>query len=239
MTRTMTNTITAELIKLRGLPVVLATIIGTIAAAVALAAAIAASGTTTSPAQAVTQSITFTQVGLILIGVLTIGTDYTGNTMRTALMTTPNRCTFLAGKCIAYLIAASITSAAAIAAGLLTATITLVNRDPCNGTVTDTWRTIGGGVYLVLIGLLGLALTLLLRSQTAPLVTMLSLVLIVSPFLSTLTGFARYLPDRAGSLLYNPEATTVLTPGTGMLVLLAWIAAIGAGAVTEFRNRDA
>jgi len=235
----MMNTITAELIKLRSLPVALATMGGTLAAAVVLAAAIAASGTTTSPTQVVIQSITYLQVGLILLGVLIIGIDYTGSNMRTALLATPNRRTLLVGKCVAYLLAAAATSAAAIVAGFLTATITLAIRESATETGADTWPVIGAGVYLVLIGLLGLALALLLRSLIPPLVAMLSLVLIISPLLSTLTSYAQYLPDQAGSLLYHRESTAELTSGTGMLVLLAWIVAIGAGAVMEFRSRDA
>ncbi|WP_435123729.1 hypothetical protein [Micromonospora tulbaghiae] len=235
----MINIITAELIKLRSLPVVLATIGGTVAAAVALTAAVAASETTTSPAQVVIRSITFVQVGLILLGALVIGTDYTGSNMRTALTATPNRGTFLAGKCVAYLLAAVTTSAATVVAGLLTATLTLAVRDRPTETGADAWPMIGVGVYLVLIGILGLALALLLRSLVPPLVAMLSLVLIVSPLLSTLTSYAQYLPDQAGSLLYHPQTAAELTSGTGVLVLLTWIAAIGTGAVMEFRNRDA
>lgn len=235
----MINTIAAELIKLRSLPVALATIGGTVAAAVALAAAIAASETTMSPAQVVIQSITFVQVGLILLGALIIGTDYTGSNIRAALIATPDRLTFLAGKCVAYLLAAVTTSAATIVAGLLTATLTRAIRDSPTETGADTWPMIGAGVYLVLIGILGLALALLLRSLIPPLVAMLSLVLIVSPLLSTLTSYAQYLPDQAGSLLYHPQTSAELTSSTGMLVLLAWIAAIGTGAVTQFRNRDA
>lgn len=238
MIRTMMDTTTAEMGKLRGLPVALAAAIGTVVAAAVLAAAIAGSGTATSPGQVVVQGIPFIQVGPILIGVLTVGAEYTGSNMRTSLIATPNRLLLLAGKSTAYLITASITSAIALGAGLLTAKVALALHNMPQE-ATSAWLTIGAGAYLVLIGLLGLALALLLRSLIPPLVSMLSLAVIVSPLLSTVTSYARYLPDRAGSLLYRPGVGTDLTPGTGTLVLLAWIAAITAVAVTEFRNRDA
>ena len=97
----------------------------------------------------------------------------------------------------------------------------------------------GAAAYLVLIGLLALALAVLLRSQLPPLVAMLGLVLVLSPLLSGLTEHARWLPDRAGSLLYQPGADTVLTPAAGALVLLCWTAATGAAAAAAFLARDA
>ncbi len=68
---------------------------------------------------------------------------------------------------------------------------------------------------------------------------MLGLVLVLSPLLSGLTEHARWLPDRAGSLLYQPGADTVLTAATGALVLLSWTVATGAAAAAAFLARDA
>ena len=97
MTRIMINTTAAELIKLRSLPAVLAAVAATVAGAAALAVAITASGAASSAGQVVLQSVAFLQVGSILIGVLGVGTEYTGSTMRTTLMATPNRLVLLAG----------------------------------------------------------------------------------------------------------------------------------------------
>lgn len=239
MTGIMINAAAAELIKLRSLPAVRATVAATVAAAAALAAAITASGAASSVGQVVLQSVTFLQVSPILVGVLGVGTEYTGSTMRTTLTATPNRLVLLAGKIAAYLVTASVTSATAIGAGLLTAGITQAPRSGSQATHADIRHLIGAGVYLVLIGLPSLVVALLLRSLIPPLVALLSLVLIVSPLLTTLTNYSWYLPDRAGSLLYHPGTDTALTPATGTLVLLGWIAAITAAALTAFRNRDA
>ena len=239
MTRTLVNTTAAELIKLRSLPAVLATVAATVAAAAALAGATAASGAAPSAGQAVLQSVTFFQAGPILTGVLCVGTEYTGSAMHTTLRATPNRLVLLTCKIIAYLVVASTASATAIGAGLLTADITQAFRGNAQAARADIRHLIGAGAYLVLIGLLGLAAALLLRSLIPPLVALLSLVLIISPLLDTLTTYSWYLPDRAGSLLYHPETGAAPTPGTGTLVLLAWIAATTAAGLTEFRNRDA
>lgn len=236
----LVDTVSAELVKLRGLPSVIAAMLGTVAAAIGLGAAAAASTTTpTDAVHATLQTIPFLQIGPILMGVLAVATEYMGSQICTTLTATPNRLLLLGGKTIAYLSAASITSAAALGAGLVTAKITLTVRDGAPTLDMDSWLVVGAAVYLVLIGLLSFALTVLLRSLIAPLVTMLSLVLIASPLLAGFTEHARYLPDRAGSLLYLPHADTVLTPGTGTLVLLAWIVATATASATAFLVRDA
>lgn len=240
MIHALVNTTAAELIKLRGLPAVVAAMLGTISGAVALAAAIAASAPAGADAvQVALQTIPFLQVGPILIGILSATSEYAGSQIRTTLTVTPDRLLLLTGKTLAYLAAAAITSAATLGAGLVTAAITLAARAGVPTADVNGWPVIGAAGYLVLIGLLGHALAVLLRSLVAPLVTMLSLVLIASPLLGGLTEHARYLPDRAGSLLYLPEADSVLRPGTGALVLLAWITATGIAAAAGFLTRDA
>jgi ABC-2 type transport system permease protein len=239
MIRTLTNTTTAELIKLRGLPAVLATLLATVGAAIALTVAIAASSkSTTDPVQLSLLTIPYLQIGPILLGVLTVATEYTGTQIHTTLTATPNRAALLAAKTIAYLASATVISATAISAGLATAAITLTIRDTTPTSHANGWPAVGAILYLVLIGLLAFTLTILLRCLTPPLVTMLSLVLIASPLIRSYTEQARWLPDQAGRLLYLPNADNMLTAGTGTLVLLAWIVATATTATATFLVRD-
>lgn len=230
----------AELVKLRGLPSVLAAALGTVAAAVVLSAAVAASSSAAAdPVQVILRTIPFLQVGSILLGVLAVATEYAGHQIRATLTATPNRPVLLAGKGVATLAAAATTAVAAVGAGLATAWISLAVRDAPPGPVLDGWPVAGAVSYLVLIGLLAFATAVLLRSLVPPLVTMLGLVLVASPVLGGITEGARYLPDRAGRLLYAPDADAVLTPAAGGLVLLAWIVVVAAAAVAAFLHRDA
>jgi hypothetical protein len=240
MIRTLVNTTAAELVKLWGLPGALATIVGTVASAIALTAAVAAASPAPTGAVRVTLlTIPFLQIGPILIGILAVATEYAGGQIRTTLTATPCRLFMLAGKTLAYLATAAVTSAAAIAAGLAASAITLAVHDTAPTGDTDAWPVAGATVYLVLLGLLGFALTILLRSLIPPLVTMLSLVLIISPLVSGNTGYARWLPDRAGSLLYLPTTDPAFTPGTGTLVLLAWIITAAIPSIVALLARDA
>jgi ABC-2 type transport system permease protein len=229
----------AELVKLRGLPSVIATGLATVAAAIGLSAAVAAVSTVADPVQVTLRTIPFLQVGPILIGVLAVATEYAGRQIRTTLTATPNRPVVLIGKSGAALAAAVITSVGAVGAGIATAWLTLTVRNVPPPPDVDGGPAVGAVVYLVLIGLLGFVLTVLVRALVPSLVTMLSLVLVASPLLSAVTEAARYLPDRAGGLLYLPGADAVLTPASGTLVLLGWVAVVGAAATVAFLLRDA
>jgi ABC-2 type transport system permease protein len=229
----------AELVKLRGLPPVLATVLGTVVAAVGLGAVVAASAPLAAdPVQVTVRVIPYLQIGTVLLGVLAVATEYAGRQIRPSLTAVPNRAVLLAGKAVAALVVTVVTGVAAVAAGFAAAWLTLAVRDAPPAPV-DGRPIAGAAVYLVLIGLLGFAVTVLLRALVPSLVTMLGVVLVASPLLSAATEVARYLPDRAGGLLYLPDADAVLTPVTGTLVLLGWITAVGAAATVAFLRRDA
>jgi hypothetical protein len=245
MTHPMVNVIAAELIKLRSLPAVLTAMGATVVVAAALSAAIAAADASVDAGHIIADSIRYVQVGPTVLAVLAAGTEYSGRGMRIALIATPGRMLLLAGKSVAYLVAAAVTSAAGLGAGLLTvALVGLLEGSPV-GLHASIWlQLLGAWTYLVLIGLLAPAVTILLRSMIASLVTMLGLVLIVPPLLASVTSAAQYLPDRAGSILYQPDVhqpdvAEMLSPATGALILVAWVAVAGAGAVITFCARDA
>ncbi|MCZ7417952.1 hypothetical protein O7605_08765 [Verrucosispora sp. WMMA2121] len=240
MIRSCARATAAELAKLSGLPAVLAAVFGTIGAAVAVTGALAASpARVDEPVAVVLQAVPYLQAGTISLGVLAVGTEYADGQIHTTLRCVPDRLAVPVAKTLAYLAWATATAVAALGVGLLTARIALAARNV--PVVTDglPWNVVGAAVYLALIGLLGLALAALLRAVVSALVVTLSLVLVVSPLLDAVTPHARYLPDRAGGLLYLPDPAQVLTPATGLLVLLGWVVVIGSGAVAAFRRRDA
>ena len=164
MTILLARTAAAELIKLRGLPAVVAVALGTV---VAFGAA----------GRGVTQVVPLLQAGPILLGVLAVATEYAGRQIATTLTATPNRLRLLAAKTVAYLIAATATVGAGLAAAWAT-------RLAGSERAVAGWPMAGAAVYLVLIGLLALGLAAVLRSLIPPLAGLLTLVLIVSPLLA-------------------------------------------------------
>lgn len=227
----------SELLKLATLPEALATSLGTVAVSAGMAALMA--GADHAPADAastVLPLVVFLQIGTVLLGVLATAGEYTGGQIRTTLTATPGRGRLLAAKTAACLLASALTGAAAVAAG--SAGAWAVGDGSLLGDVSP-WRLAGAAAYLALLGLLAHLLTVVARSPLPPLVAVLGLVLVASPLLGALTEHARWFPDRAGQLLYLPEADTVLSPGTGALILCGWLLVTGGIAALTFSQRDA
>lgn len=234
------NATAAELFKLRSLPAAVMAAVGTVVAGICLNAAVAASGQRPPEAeQVMAQVIVLLQVGPIAFGVLAAASEYTGRQIATTLTATPNRLMLLSGKGIAFLVAATTTGIASTGAGAAAAAVVLNARGIHHPTHIEPRVLAGAGLYLVLIGLLAFAVAIALRSLIPPLAVMLVLVLIVSSLAAGYSEHARWLPDRAGRLLYLPDGDPVLTAGTGALVLLAWVAMAGIAASVAFSRRDA
>lgn len=227
----------AELVKLATLPAARATALGTVAVAAGAAALMA--DPEHGPADAASTVfglIVFLQIGTVLLGVLTTASEYAGGQIRTTLTASPRRGLLLVAKSAACLMVSALIGAATVGAALAGAW--LASEGSLLGGASP-WRLVGAAVYLSLFGLLAHLLTVSARTLLPPLVLLLALVLIVSPLLGGLTEHARWLPDRAGQLLYLPGADTVFTPWTGFLVLCGWLLAAGATAALLFTRRDA
>ncbi|MFE6308375.1 ABC transporter permease [Nocardiopsis sp. NPDC057823] len=232
----------AELAKLATLPAAVASAVATVLVGAVITAALAAyaadQGSAGSPVAAVVQAVPYVQAGLVLVGVWAAAHEYAGAQIRTSLVAVPGRGLLLAGKTAAALAAVTLTAAATVGASTAAAAVTgrLLGAGPVWESA-DPRTALGAAAHLALLGLLSHTVALLLRHLVPALVGMLSLVLIASPLLGGLTEHARWLPDRAGALLFDP-ADTVLTGATGALVLLGWIALAGCAAAVRFARSD-
>ncbi|QIM16907.1 ABC transporter permease [Leucobacter insecticola] len=241
----LANVLTAELAKVRTLPFTTLTALGTVLLGVIITAALAANaserGVAMTAGDAVTQAVPFAQVGIILLGILPAGHEYSGSQYRTSLVAVPNRTLFFAGKWLSAVIALAATAIVTTSLSLASAFITQQAMD-APGINTDSptqpqgWILAGAAAYLTLIGLLSHAVAVLVRNRVPALVIMLVLVLLVPP-LARNTGFSRWLPSRAGETLFS-AGDADLTAVTGALVLCAWIIAVGAAAYISLRARD-
>ncbi|WP_052372899.1 ABC transporter permease [Amycolatopsis taiwanensis] len=250
LNKTLRNVTVAELTKLRTLPAVPITITTTVLGTAALAAVFAASALRQPAvpphlaASAVLdtglQAILYGQIGFILLGIFAMASEYGGNQIRTTLVSIPNRISLIAGKTVAYLAGATLTALITVAA-LVTSTQTTLSEHGARVSDFFTARNLGtmlgATAYLVLIGLFANSVDILVRSLVTTLVMMLTLVLVLSPFLATITPVAAYLPDRAGSLLYQTVPTP--SPIHGAVIMGAWVAAMLTVAITVFTKRDA
>lgn len=172
------------------------------------------------------------QMAVGVLGVLLITSEYATGQIRATLGATPQRATVLAAKattfigvilavgmvasCSAFLIGQSIFSAKGIGASL---------TDP--GVLR---AVIGGALYLVAVGLLGLGLGTIIRrtaGAVAALVGLLVVVPLVASFLpaSWNESVAKYFPAQAGMAVFGvvPDPSA-LSPWAGFTVLVAYAA---------------
>lgn len=231
----------SELAKLRTLPVAILAVLSTVLVGAAIATTLVRAGAhvPATAAEAVLGVVPFAQAGIILLGILPATHEHAGGQYRTTLAAVPNRGLLITAKSISALITLAVTAALTIGVSLAAGAITQhLSSAPTATAAAQLRLLVGAAVYLTLIGMLSHAVALLVRHLVPALVTMLALVLIVPPF-AGVTEHARWLPSRAGGLLYLPGTDPVLTAGTGTLVLLAWIITIGAVASTSIGTRDA
>ncbi len=237
------DAVVAELIKLRTLPAVVLAAVGTVlaggAVAVLLAASAAEYSADLSTVELALRAVPFVQVGIVLLGVLPAGHEYAGGQFRTSLVAVPGRWRFAAAKAVAAVSVLAVVAVVGVAASLGGATLGLrLAGGAPTGDGVAVWPLLGACAYLTLVGLLSHAVAVLVRHLVPALVAMLTVVLVVSPLLGTMTEQARWLPDRAGGLLMG-GSDTALDAGSGTLVLLGWVAAVGGMAVVRATRTDA
>ncbi len=235
------SAVAAELDKLRTLPAMLLAVLGTVVAGAALGAAFAASSVAAQVAFTATDAalatVAYLQAGMLVVGALPFTHEYAGSQIRSTLAAMPRRPRLLVAKTLATLIATGLTAVGTVAAAWAAGAITLRALGIREGDAVPG-SLAGAAGYLVLMALLASGVALLVRHLTPTLVTMLSVVMIASPLLAAQSEHARWLPDRAAQQLYA-ATDAVLTPGTGSLVALTWVVAIGGIAALRFVRRDA
>jgi ABC-2 type transport system permease protein len=104
---------------------------------------------------------------------------------------------------------------------------------------------LGAGVYLGLVGVIGVALGALLRSTAGGISALVGTFLLVPGLMSLLPKSWRaditpYLPSNAGESIFAlHHATGTLSAGAGLLVLLGWTVLALGGAAYRLMRSDA
>ncbi|MEU0240294.1 ABC transporter permease [Nocardiopsis sp. NPDC006198] len=252
----MIDTVRAEAFKLRTLTSVLFTCLATAALTVGLAWL---SGWSVGraltdnpgllvgevvPEQSGFDAISYGQAGMVVLGVLAVGTEYTGGQIRASLLAVPHRPRLLLAKAAAVAAAALAVALATVPAAFAATQVGLGEHGyPLTGMLDrPVLGALAGAVaYWVLLALLAAGITVVLRNTVVPLVLLISLVLALSFYLSMLTGLADLLPDRAGAQMFlrgGPNRTDLSAIGGGA-VMAAWVAGVWAVAVPLFARRAA
>jgi ABC-type transport system involved in multi-copper enzyme maturation permease subunit len=189
----------------------------------------------------------------MLIGILTMGVfgvmvftgEYASGTIRTSLSSTPRRPLFLGGKAIVagagMLVIAEVLAFACFALGQ--AILSGGGAPSAHlGQPGVARAVIVSGVFLALFGMLGMGLGVIIRNTAGAISAYVGVTFLLPPLLHQLAGNpARYTPVE---ILANSVTVTVtnhgqVSPTVGLLLMVAYAAAVLVAGAVMFVSRDA
>ena len=250
----------AEWIKIRTMRSTLFVLLGTLAFTIGLAALNGSSAGSEfagmSPADRASfdplatsmRGYLLAQIALGLLGGLVITSEYGARTIVPTLTSVPHRARVLASKALVLVGVALPAGIVVSLAGFLVGQATLSGAGAPSLALTDGVALrgiVGGGLYLALAGLFGLALGTVIRSTTATVTTLFGVMLIVQAFAPALPGgiddwVSKYWPPIAGGqIITSVQDPGLLEPWAGLGVMAGCVAVLLAAAFIVFRKRDA
>jgi ABC-2 type transport system permease protein len=182
-----------------------------------------------------------------VLGVLVMSSEYATGMIRATFTAVPQRRAVLAAKALVFgavALAVSVASAfAAFGAGQA-----VLHRKHLGTSLSDPTvlrAVVGAGIYLTIVGLLGLALGAILRRTAGAIATLVGLVFVADLLVEALpspwdTDLGKFLPGNAGLGVFSvhPNADR-LTPASALSVLLVWLAIAFLAATLTLTRRDA
>ncbi|MCN9240523.1 ABC transporter permease [Streptomyces sp. RY43-2] len=187
------------------------------------------------------------QLAVGVLGVLVVSSEYTTGMIRASLAAVPRRLPVLWAKALVY---------SAVVWALMTAaslTAFLVGQAALSGHGLGTSlgapgvlrAVLGAGLYLAVVGLIGVALGALIRNTAGAIATLLGALLILPVLAEALPStwfdvINPFLPSTAGQgLVHVQHQPHTLAPWVGFGVFCCYALATLAGAAVTLKERDA
>jgi ABC-2 type transport system permease protein len=198
------------------------------------------------PVFTVFQAIELAQLFVGALGVITVTGEYTSGLIRGTFVATPQRAQVLAMKALVFAVVVwACCTAMSFAAFFLGQSVLSPARHAGIGDPGVLTAVFGAGLYLTLVGLLGLFIGVLVRRTPAALTVLFGLLAVLPIVFIQIPGqitknVGEYLPDageRAFHLLQG--GAYALGPWPGLGVLAAYVAVASAAAFTLILRRDA
>lgn len=191
--------------------------------------------------------LNFAQLALGVLGVLVTAGEYSTGMIRSTLAAVPRRLPVLWSKAAIYGLVALVVGnlgsfvAFAISSRIIAGTPVALSLSS-EGVVRSL---LGAGLYLALVGVIGVALGALLRSTAAGIAVLVASLLLVPGLVGLLPSsweqdISPYLPSSAGESMYAlTQTATGLSPTVGLITLLGWAALTLAAAAWRLMRSDA
>ena len=188
------------------------------------------------------------QLAIGVLGVLIVTGEYSTGMIRSSIGAVPHRVPVLVAKAVVFaavsLVVAEIATFVAFLVGQQALSST--HRQASLSTAHAVQSVVGGGLYLTLIGLLGVGFGFILRNTAGAIGALVGVVLVLPILANALpdpyaTDVSKYLPLSVGDQLISSAHAdpALLAPWTGFALLAGYVVvALVAGAVV-LKRRDA
>jgi ABC-type transport system involved in multi-copper enzyme maturation permease subunit len=198
------------------------------------------------PVFTVLEGIELAQLFVVALGVITVTGEYTSGLIRGTFAATPQRAQVLAMKALVFTVVIwACCTAMSFAAFFLGQSALSPAKHAGIGDPGVLTAVFGGGLYLTLIGLLGMFIGVLVRRPPGALAALFVLLIAAPIVLHQIPGkvtenLREYMPN-AGEQIYKlvHSGTYTLGPWQGLGVLAAYVAVAAVAAFAVILRRDA
>jgi len=181
-----------------------------------------------------------------VLGVLLLSGEYATGMIRASLTVVPRRLPVLWAKIAVFTAVIGVVSVASTFAAFFVGQ-SLLSSKHIQATISSPHAVrmiLGAAVYMVLVGIIGMALGGIMRNTAAGISSLVALFFVIPPLMDLLPSswsdhIGPYLPSNAGEAFWGNPDGTHLAPLGGFFTVCVWTAVIVAGAAVRLTRRDA
>jgi ABC-2 type transport system permease protein len=187
------------------------------------------------------------QLAIGVLGVLIVSSEYVTGLIRITLTAVPQRRSVLAAKAVVFGVVSLVVSMVSVLVAFLVGQAILHGKHlgVSLGDPHVLRAVLGAGVYLTIVGLLGLGIAAIVRRTAGAITVLVGLVLVIPLLAQALPSpwnhdIAKYFPSQLGEALFSVRADpNLLSPATALGVAALWLIATYTTATILLTRRDA
>jgi ABC-2 type transport system permease protein len=199
------------------------------------------------PTDRAIRSLSIAQLAFAILGVMVVTGEYSTGMIRTSLAAVPKRSRMLAAKAVVFTTVALVAGEVISFAAFLIGQVLISGKAPSAslGQHNVLRAVIGAGLYLAVLGLLGIAIGVLLRHAAAAIGSIVAILLVLPGIAAALptswsNPIEQWWPTNAGTqVAVISRDSHTLAAWTGFGVMAAFTAVVLAGAFLLIERRDA
>jgi ABC-2 type transport system permease protein len=199
------------------------------------------------PLEATLAGVLLAQLALGVLGVLVITAEYSTGMIRASLTAVPRRLPVLWAKAGVFGVVALVISVPAVLIAFFVGQSLLSSQhlELAFSAPGVTRAVIGAGLYLTVVGLLGVGIGTIVRSTAGAISTFVALMFVLPPVMNVLptswnNAASPYLPSNAGQAVMSiAHSANTLAPWAGFAVFCGYAAAALAIGAVLLARRDA